>query len=201
MSSSLKRVLAEAPRNYGLLITFDSENRTCQMEFVPDQHLETIHPNAYGPVSLEELESLGGGGSGVRVFRGHHQQLGDVVMKHGVHTDTKELFALATIAEELQHRNPEAHEDMKWRLPEFKMLYISPCHLREKPRKLWSFLSKALGLTSHHGDKSDHSDRTSDTSCHTLESHETDATESERETERDICLYTSSSHSKVRVYR
>ena len=74
--SSLNRVFPEAPSDYGLLITFDSDNCTCQMELVPDRHLETIHPNAYGPEALSDLAVLGGGGSGVRVFRGLIRNLG-----------------------------------------------------------------------------------------------------------------------------
>lgn len=104
---SLDRVFPEAPSDYGLLITFDNDNCSCQMELVPDRHLETIHPHAYGPEALSDLAVLGGGGSGVRVFRGSHPQLGPVVMKHGGYKDTKELFALATIAEELQRETPK----------------------------------------------------------------------------------------------
>lgn len=201
-SSSLSRILPEAPNDYGLIITFDSESSTCLIQFVPDQHLETIHPNAYGPADLNDLEVLGGGGSGVRVFRGHHPQFGPIVMKHGGYKDTKELFALATIAEELRRRNPKARADMKWRIPEYRMLYISPCHLRDTPHELWSLLSKARGFISH-SEKSDHSNRSnhtmSDASCHTLDSHDMEGYGTERRNGRDIHLYTSSSDSDVHV--
>jgi hypothetical protein len=52
---------------------------------------------------LTKVNPLGGGGSGVTVFAGNHPELGDVVMKHGGYKDMQELFALATIAEELKH--------------------------------------------------------------------------------------------------
>jgi hypothetical protein len=49
----------------------------------------------------------------------------------------QDLFALATIAKELKHRGsvlgiPEAALDMQKRLPEFKMIYISPFHILER---------------------------------------------------------------------
>ena len=90
-------------------------------------------------------------------------------MKHGGYKDTKELFALATIAEELQRRSTK-ETDIKWRLPEYRMLYISPCHLRETPRELWSVISKALGFTKSPKDNNDHSDRSSHASLDTSDS-------------------------------
>jgi hypothetical protein len=85
------RLCSDVPDNYGLLITFE-EGGTCLMEYTPDSHLPTIHPNAYGPACLFDLSNLGGGGSGVRVFKGHHPRLGSLVMKHGGDKDTKDLF-------------------------------------------------------------------------------------------------------------
>ena len=97
--------------NFGLMITLennnndDNNNRTiCQLTFCPDAHYPDIHPNAYAPEALTNMRKLGGGGSGVAVFEGHHPQLGDIVMKHGGDKDLQELFALATISEELTAR-------------------------------------------------------------------------------------------------
>jgi hypothetical protein len=185
------------------MITFDSEDNACHMEFVPDQHLEQIHPNAYGPKALNDLAPLGGGGSGVRVFRGDHPVLGPLVMKHGGYKDTKELFALATIAQDIQRRDPTARADMKWRLPEYRMLYISPCHLRDTPRELWSLVSKMLGFigNSENGDSSDLSNTTHSghTSGSSAGSGQENAANHQHKNERGIRLYTSSSDDKVRV--
>jgi hypothetical protein len=85
------RLCSDMPEDYGLLITF-GEGGTCLMEYTPDSHLPAIHPNAYGPACLSDLSNLGGGGSGVRVFKGHHPRLGSLVMKHGGDSDTKDLF-------------------------------------------------------------------------------------------------------------
>ena len=114
------------------------------MQYVPDKQLENIHPNGYGPASLTDLSCVGGGGSGVRVFSGNDPELGPLVMKHGGFKDSKELFALATIAQELTIRDGPAGQDMQSRIPEFRMLYLSPRHLRDTPRELWSILSKAV---------------------------------------------------------
>ena len=79
---------------------------------------------------MMNVRSLGGGGSGVKVFSGHHPNLGDVVMKHGGFKDMVELFALATIREDLKRRGAllgrtESMIDIQRRIPEFKMIYIS----------------------------------------------------------------------------
>ena len=195
MSNSLHRCIADAPDTYGLMITYDSGNDTCQMEFVPDEHLYDIHPNAYGPAALTELACLGGGGSGVRVFRGAHPALGPLVMKHGGFKDTRELFALATIAGAMQKRSPEARADMKWRLPEYRMLYISPCHLRDAPRELWSLLSKVLGFVINL-ENGDHSDQ----NMSALDSGSGSSGENgKRKNGRDIQLFTNSTDDQVRV--
>jgi len=198
-SSLLHQCLEEAPEDFGLMITFDCSNNTCQMELVPDQQMEQIHPHAYGPMVLNDLEVLGGGGSGVRVFRGTHPQLGPLVMKHGGYKDTKELFALATIAQDIQKRNPEARDDMKWRLPEYRMLYLSPCHLRDTPRELWSLLTKVFGFlsSSDNIDNSDHSHHSY--SSRTMDSGGSVGTEGKRKKGRDIRLFTGSSDGKVHV--
>jgi hypothetical protein len=129
------------------------------MEFVPDEHLQDIHPNAFGPASLRDLSCLCGGGSGVRVFQGFDPQLGSVVMKHGGHKDTNELFALTTIAQELQQRNsPEVAIDMQSRIPEFRMIYISPNHIRDTPKELWKLLSKNMHAMLHDDGGDDYSE-------------------------------------------
>lgn len=108
-----------------------------------------------------------GGGSGIAVFTGSHPELGDIVMKHGDFKDLKELYALATIAEELKkrgehigssRRSKEAALSMKSCLPEFKMIYISPQHVLLKKKELWGklrtlvkiggYLSKDTSATS-----------------------------------------------------
>lgn len=197
--SSLRRLCADAPEYYGLLITYhggNSGNSSCRMEFVPDEHLEDIHPNAYGPASLTDLSCLSGGGSGVRVFRGFDPQLGSLVMKHGGHSDTKELFALATIAQELQQRNsPEAAKDMQSRIPEFRMIYISPNHIRDTPKELWGLLSKTLHALMHDFHYSDHGLHSvaSEASIHGNSSEENGTSEQERK----IQLFVSSTEDKV----
>jgi len=137
--------------NYGLLITLDPETGACQMSLTPDAHYEKIHPNAYAPKNLTQMHRLGGGGSGVAVFEGHHPTLGDIVMKHGGEKDMKELFALAEISQELQARgtsNPAAAQHLKERIPEFKMIYVSPNHLGEKRRELWHRLAHMYKYSS-----------------------------------------------------
>lgn len=125
-----RRLCPTAPDDYGLLITLDDQHTICRMELVPDAHLDQVHPNAYGPSALTSLCRLGGGGSGVRVFKGYHPVFGSLVMKHGGCKDTKELFALATVAQELKRRNSKAAVDMQSRIPNYCMVYVSPHHLR-----------------------------------------------------------------------
>lgn len=143
--------------NYGLLITLDDDTGSVQLSFCPDEHYPDIHPNAYAPAALSRMHKLGGGGSGVAVFEGHHPVMGDVVMKHGGDKDLKELFALATIAEELQLRgnsnnsNEEsrtAARHLQERIPEFKFIFISPNHLGEKRRELWHRLAQFYKYSS-----------------------------------------------------
>lgn len=163
--------------NFGLLITLDNGNTICQLTFCPDAHYPDIHPNAYAPEALTNMRKLGGGGSGVAVFEGHHPQLGDIVMKHGGDKDLQELFALATIAEELvargkktgniatetnhsiNHDNNEnddnetndastAAKHLQERIPAFRMIYISPNHLGEKRRELWHQLAHLYKYSS-----------------------------------------------------
>jgi hypothetical protein len=180
------------------------------MEFVPDEYLEDIHPNAHGPAALTDLSCLTGGGSGVRVFRGFDPQLGSLVMKHGGHSDTKELFALATIAQELQQRNSaEAAKDMQSRIPEFRMIYISPNHIRDTPKELWNLLSKTLrAMINTHDCTDEYSEHNlhsiaSDASIHCNSSGENGTTSyssgenGTAEQERKIQLFVSSNEDKV----
>lgn len=113
--------------DFGILITLN--HGVCELRFCSDHNFEDIHPNCFAPAALQNVKKLGGGGSGVAVFEGSHPhpQLGDLVMKHGGDKDMEEFFALATIAEELTLRssnNPRAAEELRQRIPEFKMLYI-----------------------------------------------------------------------------
>ena len=196
-TSDKQPLCSDAPDDYGLLITLchnssdnddddsdendtNSENNSgrfaCRIDFVPDQHLDMVHPHAYGPASLTDLKRLGGGGSGVTVFQGqdtpsslsHSPGLGDLIMKHGGYKDTKELFALAKIARELAQRRRssqqviEAADDMQSRLPEFRMMYISPKHLWKRPTMVgdvWNKVAKTVkGLSSFSANESSKKD-------------------------------------------
>jgi len=137
---------------FGLVIALDEKTGACTLSFCKDASYPDIHPNAYAPASLSHMRKLGGGGSGVAVFEGHHPQLGDVVMKHGGEKDLKELFALATIAQELTERGKgqkkQAAEHLRDRIPAFSFIYISPNHLGEKRRELWHRLSQFYKYSS-----------------------------------------------------
>jgi hypothetical protein len=132
-------LLDSAPIEYGLLVTLDEQG--ARMELCPDQHLVSIHPHGHGPASLRNPTLLSGGGSGVRVFGGDDEKLGKLVMKHGSYKDTKELFALATISRELKQRRQmccqEAADDMQRRIPDFRMVYMAPQHLNQRPKEYW----------------------------------------------------------------
>ena len=122
-------------RSTGLKITI--EKGGCRFQLCRDKNFRHIHPNGYCPFDMINVRSLGGGGSGVKVFSGHHPNLGDVVMKHGGFKDMVELFALATIREDLKRRGAllgrtESMIDIQRRIPEFKMIYISPFHIMDR---------------------------------------------------------------------
>eukprot|EP00980_Cylindrotheca_fusiformis_P014000 scaffold3653_cov124-Cylindrotheca_fusiformis.AAC.3 len=128
---------------HGLMIT--AQDGHIRFHLCLDDNYPEIHPNVYAPAALTDMRKLTGGGSGVAVFGGRHPELGDLVMKHGGRKDLNELFALATIAHELRLRGSENHclevvEDMQRRLPEFRMIYISPSHIMERRLKLWDKL-------------------------------------------------------------
>ena len=83
-------------------------------------------------------------------------------MKHGGYKDMVELFALAQIAEELKRRSGATSNaaagaaalDMQQRIPEFKMIYASPYHFRERGAAFWDNLKqiiKSWSLFSLHG--------------------------------------------------
>lgn len=127
-----------SPEGHGLLVSLDTAG-TGWMSFVQDAHVERIHPHLHIPASLQHVVELGGGGSGVTIVRGLHKEFGDVVIKHGGHRDTKELFALVTIEEELRQRGRELGAqreaaDMQARTPDFRFVYVSQDHLREYER-------------------------------------------------------------------
>jgi hypothetical protein len=112
---------------------------------VKDRHYPHIHPNCYAPAALQDVNLLYGGGSGTAVFGGYHpahQQ--SIVMKHGSAKDTKEVLALVTIAQELDRRcrhgnnAAAAARDMKRRIPEFRYVYISRAHIRDRQSELWA---------------------------------------------------------------
>ena len=89
---------------FGLMISIEDDG-ILKMELCLDKDYPEIHPNVYAPAILENMKALGGGGSGVAVFAGHHPHLGDLVMKHGGYNDMQELFALATIAAQVNLRS------------------------------------------------------------------------------------------------
>lgn len=127
----------------GLMITMDEGY--CRFHLVPDANYPEIHPHVYAPANLSNMRVLYGGGSGVSVFGGHHPQLGDIVMKHGGYKDTQELFALATISEELKRRGEltghrSSAQKMQERLPSFKMIYMSPNHIMDRGNELVGIL-------------------------------------------------------------
>mmetsp|Transcript_2909 Transcript_2909/g.6232 ORF Transcript_2909/g.6232 Transcript_2909/m.6232 type:complete len:767 (+) Transcript_2909:136-2436(+) len=123
--------------------------------------------------SLADAHLLLGGGSGATVFSGTipHYGLGSVVMKHGGPKETAEHIALATIEEELRVRadllcssgeagggdntdtsggkstsiDPhDAAEFFRSRIPNFKFVYISPSHCRDRGAELWATLRNAF---------------------------------------------------------
>eukprot|EP00928_Gymnodinium_smaydae_P057843 TRINITY_DN4106_c0_g4_i1.p1 TRINITY_DN4106_c0_g4~~TRINITY_DN4106_c0_g4_i1.p1 ORF type:complete len:650 (+),score=74.82 TRINITY_DN4106_c0_g4_i1:42-1991(+) len=125
----------EAPKDCGALLYLD-QSSTSFIQFEKDVHLSSIHPNLHVPSSLHDVVLCSGGGSGVVVVKGKDRHFGDVVLKHGSHRDTQELFALVTVALQLQERGKElqakkAADDMRARIPEKVYAYISPFHLRE----------------------------------------------------------------------
>eukprot|EP00930_Biecheleria_cincta_P069410 TRINITY_DN57151_c0_g1_i1.p1 TRINITY_DN57151_c0_g1~~TRINITY_DN57151_c0_g1_i1.p1 ORF type:complete len:611 (+),score=79.89 TRINITY_DN57151_c0_g1_i1:127-1959(+) len=136
------RSVIRVPIDHGVLVYAQSDN-TIAIRHEPDCNYEDIHPNIYAPASLTDLRHLHGGGSGVTVFHGYHPLLGSLVMKHGGHKDTLEVLELANIARQLHERRqraPEAAADMRSRIPEFKVIYISPQHLRDRSGELWAKL-------------------------------------------------------------
>ena len=110
----------EVPQDHGLLMHLHADGRVT-IETEPDQHYPEIHPHCYAPKSLEDVRLLHGGGSGTAVFGGVHPTLQAIVMKHGGSKDTKEVFSLATIADELLQRRKrlcdESSSSSKPRLP------------------------------------------------------------------------------------
>jgi hypothetical protein len=117
-----------------------------------DCNLREIHPNVFCPSSLQNVKKVGGGGSGVAVFCGTHPELGPLVMKHGGFKDLTELFALATIAEELRKRGEstrckDSAKLMQDCLPSFQMIYISPHHIfLKKNQDYWTRLKKLVRI-------------------------------------------------------
>lgn len=126
----------DVPHGYGLIISLSSG--TCWLKLTEDWHATSIHPNCHVPATLRgSLESLGGGGSGVKVMRAADPEFGSTVLKHGAGKDVEELFALATVEEELRARGEAAGSaastaatlDLVRRTPDFKFIYISRSHL------------------------------------------------------------------------
>jgi len=139
-SSSSRRAWAEVPEGCGLTLKLDPEG-ICRMGFTPDTGVP-FHPNIRVPIALRGLRELGGGGSGVTVVAGYDPSLGKIVFKHGGERDTAEFFALGTIEEQLRQRGrandaAEAAKYMWDRTPDFKFLYVSRVHLKNRGAQLW----------------------------------------------------------------
>lgn len=123
----------DVPNDSGVLLSLTSG--ACHIKVVKDAHVKHLHPHVHVPASLHDsLHEQGGGGSGVPVMRAADPYFGDIVLKHGGHEDTEELFALATIEKELKLRGEaagsiEAAMDLVMRTPDFKYIYISQAHL------------------------------------------------------------------------
>lgn len=136
------------PDGYGLCFRLDRDNGTVVLEQVPDHHCDHIHPNCYAPASLKDVCLLHGGGSGTAVFYGYDtRRKVPMIMKHGGAKDSREVFSLATVTQELLDRTacaPEAARNMQKRIPCFYMLYISPYHLRDRGRELWASIRGTL---------------------------------------------------------
>jgi hypothetical protein len=132
---------------YGLMVTIQDGH--IRFHLCSDENFPEIHPNVYAPSALKHTEMLAGGGSGVAVFGGKHPELGDLVMKHGDYKDMNELFALATIENELRLRGStngcsKEASDMQRHLPEFRMIYISPSHIIERRINMWDHLKSLV---------------------------------------------------------
>lgn len=138
------QTIVGAAEGQGLLLVLDQWGAGC-IEFAENAQASHIHPNVQLPQSVRSPVTLSGGGSGVTIIGASDDRFGDVVIKHGSSKDTAELFALATVAEELRRRENNlsvesdpsvrlAAADMRSRLPTFRYVYISPKHLREVSR-------------------------------------------------------------------
>jgi hypothetical protein len=146
----------EVPPDHGLMIRLIEKADGSQLpvlEMIPDKHYGEIHPNCHAPRALHRVKLLHGGGSGTAVFGGYHPELGDIVMKHASAKDSKEVFSLVTIHQQLLLRSAstetgpeasEAAERMRRRIPEFVMVFISPYHLRDRGKELWLSMLKAV---------------------------------------------------------
>lgn len=138
----------DAPSEHGLIVSLDDEG-TCWMRLVPDRSLDYIHPNIRIPSTLQNPVELGGGGSGVTILRGTDEAFGDIVLKHGGHKDSSELFALATIEEQLRQRAQQldaedASSFMVSQTPDYRFVYISPDHLRSRGSQLWDLAKDSV---------------------------------------------------------
>lgn len=137
----------DVPEAYGLLIRLEADGRVIA-ETVPDYNFQNVHNHCFAPASLKDEKILKGGGSGTTVFSGYIEELQEeVVMKHGNHRDTAEVFALVEIHQGLHNRgieHPEAALDMIKRIPAFRMIYISPHHLRNRAKENWNTLRKVV---------------------------------------------------------
>eukprot|EP00928_Gymnodinium_smaydae_P003657 TRINITY_DN11298_c0_g2_i1.p1 TRINITY_DN11298_c0_g2~~TRINITY_DN11298_c0_g2_i1.p1 ORF type:complete len:642 (-),score=96.40 TRINITY_DN11298_c0_g2_i1:26-1951(-) len=139
----------DAPPGHGVLITLDADDR-CWIRIVEDTALPHIHPHVRVPAALQDPVQLGGGGSGVTIIRGLHPDAGDVVIKHGGHRETREVFALASISHQLRLRGQrkeaaDASAEIEAQRPELAFVYISQEHLWNRSAELWSLLRTSIG--------------------------------------------------------
>eukprot|EP00933_Yihiella_yeosuensis_P036961 TRINITY_DN30811_c0_g1_i1.p1 TRINITY_DN30811_c0_g1~~TRINITY_DN30811_c0_g1_i1.p1 ORF type:complete len:655 (+),score=92.10 TRINITY_DN30811_c0_g1_i1:97-1965(+) len=139
----------DAPDGYGLCVSLD-DSGISRFKFVKDVGLADIHPYIHVPTCLTGVMELSGGGSGATVLKARDEEFGDVVLKHAGSKDTAELFALATLREQLKLRSSlsekasKAASVMSLRTPDFRFLYISQSHLRDRSTELWRIVKECL---------------------------------------------------------
>lgn len=134
--------IVKVAEHHGIMVWLHPDG-TVTVETPLDRHYPMIHPNCYAPADLTQVYLMHGGGSGTAVFHGHSDRIGSIVMKHGNARDTREVFSLVTIRQELVRRGakfPEAAEYMRARIPEFVMVYLSPYHVRNRGSEMWTTL-------------------------------------------------------------
>lgn len=138
--------IAKVAEHHGIMVWLHPDGAVT-VETPLDKHYPSIHPNCYAPADLTQVYLMHGGGSGTAVFHGHSDRIGSIVMKHGNARDTREVFSLVTIRQELMRRGGHfstAAEYMRARIPEFVMVYLSPYHVRNRSSEMWTTLRGSI---------------------------------------------------------